>query len=96
MFSASVMASTSLVKLPHQLAVGMGVKVGQGQGLQMGEEVLPDLCDHLLGGVDHQLVVAQCAESPQGVHRPHAQYGPAQSPARSFGSINSRITGRSR
>ena len=56
-------------EVAHDVAVELGVEKPQGQGLDMGEQVPPDVVQHLLGGVDHGLGVAE------GGQRAHAADG---------------------
>ena len=60
----------------HQVALAVGVEELKGQRLQVGEEVAADLPQHLLGGADHDLAVAQRAEGAHQVnHRRQAHAG---------------------
>ena len=60
----------------HQLPVGMGVKIGQGQLLGVFEQILPDPSHDFLAGDHHELVVAQRGERARSVHKRHQHDGP--------------------
>ena len=49
----------------------MGVKVGQRQFLSVCKQVRTDLADHLLGHMDHHLVVSQTGDRSGKVHQAH-------------------------
>ena len=63
-------------EIAHDVAVELGVEKAQRQRLDVGEQIPPDVVQHLLGGVDHSLGVAE------GGQRPHpADGGGGQHPA---------------
>ena len=55
----------------HQFAVGVGVKVAEGQALHPGEEVLPDGMGGLLGDVDHNPGIGEAEQSRADIHPRH-------------------------
>ena len=66
-------------KTAHQFPVGMGVKVGQGKALGVPEQIGPDFVHHLLGNVDHHLIVGitgECAAQVQPSHDQQHVYKP--------------------
>ena len=65
-------------EVTHQFPVGVAVKVLEGQGLGVEEQVPADLGHYLLGGADHQLIVPQGAQGPHAVHGRHLQHHPPQ------------------
>ena len=62
----------------HQLAVGMGIKVFQGQALHLFKEVLPDLRHRVLGHMDHDAGIAIRAHRAGNVHRRHDAQHPGK------------------
>ena len=54
-------------KVVHHVAVAAGVEKAQGQGLQVGEQIPPDVEEHLLGRPGHEPGIAQRAQGAQGV-----------------------------
>ena len=52
----------------HELAVGVGVKVTQGQGLHPGEQVPADGVGGPLGHVDHDPGVGEAEQGRAGIH----------------------------
>ena len=54
-------------EVAHHVAVAAGVKEAQGQGLEVGEQVPPDVVEHLLGRPHHGLGIPQGGQSPGGV-----------------------------
>ena len=62
----------------HNVPVGVGVKVLDGQGFHMGEQVVPQVAHGALADVHHNPVVAVGAEDAQSVHAGHPRQGPAQ------------------
>ena len=50
------------------------VKIGQRQTLGMGEQVGPDFAHHLLGDVDHQLIVEQTGHGSGQIDDAHYNY----------------------
>ena len=67
-------------EIAHDIAVAVGVKEAQGQGLQVGEQVPADVEEHLLGRLDHGLGIAQGGQGTHKVdgrrHRHALQKGP--------------------
>ena len=51
----------------------MGVKVGKGKALGVPEQIGPDFVHHLLGNVDHHLIVGITGERAAQVQRSHDQ-----------------------
>ncbi len=54
-------------EVAHHVAVAVGVEELEGQGLEVGEEIPPDVPQDLLGGPHHDLGVAVGGQDPQGV-----------------------------
>ena len=55
----------------HHIAVGVGVKVLDGQRLHMAEQVITDALLHTLGDGDHQPVVREGAEGAHNIQAGH-------------------------
>ena len=55
----------------HELAVGVGIEVLQGQALHLLKEVLPDLGHRVLGHMDHDAGVAVGAGGACDIHKGH-------------------------
>ena len=68
----------------HQLAVGVGVKVFQGQSLHFVEQVRPDLRDGVLGHMDHNAGISEGADRAHDVDQRHEaqHFGEARKIAR--------------
>ena len=56
-------------EIAHDVAMALGVKKAQRQGLDMAEQVAPDVIKHLLGGPHHRLGIAERRQSADGVDR---------------------------
>ena len=64
-------------EVAHHIAVALGVKKAEGQGLDVGEQIPPDVVEHLLGRLHHDLGIAQRREHPcavDGGSDRHAQH----------------------
>ena len=53
-------------EIAHDVAVELGVEEPQGQGLDVGEQVPPDVIQHLLGRIHHGLGVAEGRQGADG------------------------------
>ena len=57
----------------HHIAVGVGVKIPDGQGLHVSEQIVADLLLHALGDGDHQAVVGQGAQGAHHIEAGHQE-----------------------
>ena len=62
----------------HHIAVGVGVKIPDGQGLHVSEQIVADLLLHALGDGDHQAVVGQGAQGAHHIEAGHRKQGVEQ------------------
>ena len=62
----------------HHVAVGVGIKVLDGQGLHVAEQVVPDALLHALGDGDHQAVVGEGTQGAHDIQPGHHQKDPHQ------------------
>ena len=59
----------------HDVAVGMGVKVADGQLFHVGEQILPQVPQGALGDVDHHAGLDEAGDHAAGVEQGHAGDG---------------------
>ena len=71
----------------------MGVKVGQGKALGVPEQVGADFAHHLLGNMDHHLIVGITGECAAQVQPSHDQQHVLQAPGMSPGRMKRLMTG---
>ena len=62
----------------HDIAVGVGVKVGDGQALHVGEELDAQVAQGALGDIDHDAGVAPRGQDADEVDAAHMEQGPGQ------------------
>ena len=55
----------------HHIAVGMGVKILDGQGLHVAEQIITDALLHALGNGDHDPVVGKSTQSAHNIQAGH-------------------------
>ena len=64
--------------IAHHIAVGVGIKIRDGQGLHMVEHLVTDALQGTLRHHRHQTVVEQGAEYARDIHKGHAGNGLGQ------------------